>query len=121
MGRPLIWILKFMKQKQNQNNKEQRSVGHQGPVCFSDHSCNGSRWSAMIECETRMVQVELLLIMINPMSSMEIIGYYHIVGSETNPSDVLSKHLWHSQVWPLLQRVLFWKGNTADLLVVQEE
>jgi hypothetical protein len=115
-----IWILKFM--KQNQNNKEQRSVGHQGPVCLSDHSCNGSRWSTMIKCETRMVQAELLLIMINPTSSMKIIGYYHIVGSETNPSDVLSKHLWHFQVWPLvLQRVLFWKGNTADLLGVQEE
>jgi hypothetical protein len=113
-----IWILKFM--KQNQNDKEQRSVGHQGPFCFSDHSCNGSCWSAMMECETRMVQAELLLIMINPMSSMKIIRYYHI-GSETNPSDVLSKHWWHSQVWPLLQCVLFWKGNTADLLGVQEE
>jgi hypothetical protein len=52
--------------------------------------------------------------------AMKIIGYYHI-RSETNPSDVLSKHWGHSQVWPLLQCVLFWKGNTADLLEVQEE
>jgi hypothetical protein len=50
---------------------------------------------------------------------MKIIGYYHI-RSETNHSDVLSKHWGHSQVWPLLQCVLFWKGDTADLIEVQE-
>ncbi len=52
--------------------------------------------------------------------AMKIIGYYHI-RSETNPSDVLSKHWGHSQVWPLLQCVLFWRGDTADLLDIQED
>jgi hypothetical protein len=28
-----------------------------------------------------------------------------------NPSDVLSKHYGHSQVWPIIKALLFWKGN----------
>jgi hypothetical protein len=52
--------------------------------------------------------------------AMKIIGYYHI-RSETNPSDVLSKHWGYSQVWPLLRCVLFWRGDTALLLTEQEE
>ena len=35
--------------------------------------------------------------------------------SECNPSDLLSKHWGHAQVWQLLQPILFWKGDTADL------
>ena len=53
--------------------------------------------------------------------AMKIIGYYHHIRSETNPSDVLSKHWGHSQVWPLLQCVLFWRGDTADLLDMQQD
>ena len=41
----------------------------------------------------------------------------HHVPSECNPADILSKHWGYSQVWPLLQAVLFWHGDTADLLV----
>jgi hypothetical protein len=52
--------------------------------------------------------------------AIKIIGYYHI-RSETNPSDVLSKHWGYSQVWPLLRCVLFWRGDTALLLTEQEE
>ena len=47
--------------------------------------------------------------------AMGIISYHHI-RSEENPSDVISKHWGHSQVWALLQCVLFWKGDTADLM-----
>ena len=35
--------------------------------------------------------------------------------SECNPSDLLSKHWGHAQVWQLLQPILFWKGDTRDL------
>ncbi len=45
----------------------------------------------------------------------KILGYYH-VRSEQNPSDILSKHWGYQQVWPLLQCVLFWQGDTLDLL-----
>jgi hypothetical protein len=47
--------------------------------------------------------------------AMGIIGYYH-VRSETNPSDILSKHWGYQQVWPLLRCILFWQGDTATLL-----
>ena len=39
----------------------------------------------------------------------------HIAGT-TNPAEILSKHLDYSSVLPLLQPILFWKGNTGDLL-----
>ena len=32
-----------------------------------------------------------------------------------NPSDLLSKHWGHSQIWPMLQPLMFWQGDTADL------
>jgi hypothetical protein len=45
----------------------------------------------------------------------KIIGFYHIPG-EINPADILSKHWGYKQVWPILQPLLFWKGNTEDLI-----
>ena len=45
----------------------------------------------------------------------DMVTFSHLPG-EWNPSDVLSKHWGHAQVWQLLQPILFWKGNTADLL-----
>ena len=44
-----------------------------------------------------------------------IVDFHHIPG-EYNPSDILSKHWGYSQVWPILNAVLFWSGDTADLL-----
>jgi len=41
---------------------------------------------------------------------------FHHIGSEHNPSDILSKHWGHSQVYPLLRPLLFYKGNTLDLI-----
>jgi hypothetical protein len=42
-------------------------------------------------------------------------GFYHI-RSETNPADVLSKHYGWRPAWKLLQPLLFWGGNTQDLI-----
>jgi hypothetical protein len=44
-----------------------------------------------------------------------MLSFSHIPGS-LNPSDILSKHWGYQQVWPTLKPILFWKGNTADLL-----
>jgi hypothetical protein len=40
---------------------------------------------------------------------------YH-VRSECNPADILSKHWGYSQVWDLLKPILFWKGDTMDII-----
>ncbi len=44
-----------------------------------------------------------------------IIRYYWIDG-KTNPADILSKHWDMPAVWSTLQPLLFWEGDTADLL-----
>ena len=44
----------------------------------------------------------------------KIVNYCHI-NSKDNPANVLSKHWGHNQVWPLLQCVLFWHGDTIEL------
>ena len=44
-----------------------------------------------------------------------VIDFHHIPG-EINPADILSKHWGYSQIWPTLQAILFWTGDTADLL-----
>jgi len=43
-----------------------------------------------------------------------IIGFYHIEGSK-NPAKVLSKHWGYRQIWKLLQPLLFWRGDTKDI------
>ena len=45
----------------------------------------------------------------------KIIGFYHIAG-EHNPADILSKHWGYQQVWKLLKPLLFWQGDTLDIL-----
>ena len=44
-----------------------------------------------------------------------VIWFHHIRGI-TNPADILSKHWGYAQVWKTLQPVLFWEGDTADLI-----
>ena len=44
-----------------------------------------------------------------------MVRFYHISG-EINPADVLSKHWGHSQAYPLLRPLLFYRGNTLDIL-----
>ena len=39
----------------------------------------------------------------------------HLPGS-ANPSDILSKHWAYQAVWPILRPILFFHGNTADLI-----
>ena len=43
-----------------------------------------------------------------------IVGFFHIPG-DSNPADILSKHWGYQQVWQLLQPLLFWQGDTADI------
>ena len=45
----------------------------------------------------------------------KMLSFHHIPGV-INPPDILSKHWGYSQIWDVLRPILFWKGNTADLL-----
>ena len=45
----------------------------------------------------------------------KIAVFTHIPG-EINPADILSKHWMHCKIWKMLQAVLFWPGDTAELL-----
>jgi len=53
-------------------------------------------------------------------AAAKIIGFYH-VRSEANVSDILSKHWGYQQAWPLLRPLLFWKGDTKDLIDLKEK
>ena len=44
----------------------------------------------------------------------KIIKFYHINGKD-NPADVLSKHCGHPQMWPHVQPLLFYSGETSDI------
>ena len=44
-----------------------------------------------------------------------MVRMHHIPG-DINPADILRKHWGYSQIWPQLQAILFWRGNTGDLL-----
>jgi hypothetical protein len=52
---------------------------------------------------------------VREMIAADILGYYWIDGKH-NPADVVSKHWGYQQVWKLLQPLLFYSGNTGDLL-----
>jgi hypothetical protein len=45
----------------------------------------------------------------------KIIAFYHVDGVR-NPADILSKHWGYQQVWKLLKPLLFWQGDTLDIL-----
>ena len=49
-----------------------------------------------------------------------IVGFFHIP-SGLNPADILTKPWGYGQVWDLLQPLMFWKGDTADLLDKQKQ
>ena len=44
-----------------------------------------------------------------------ITRFYHVRG-DVNPADILSKHWAYAAVWSQLQPILFWMGDTADLI-----
>jgi hypothetical protein len=45
-----------------------------------------------------------------------IVGFFYVPG-DINPADILSKHWGYSQVRECLTSLLFWKGDTADIIV----
>ena len=45
----------------------------------------------------------------------KIIRFLHIYG-KSNPADIMSKAWGYQQVWDLLRPILFWEGNTLELL-----
>jgi hypothetical protein len=46
----------------------------------------------------------------------KMIVFIHIDG-RINPVDILSKHWGHRQVWGSLQPLLFWSGDTIDMVI----
>ena len=50
----------------------------------------------------------------------KMVEFHHLAG-ESNPADVLNKHWGHSQVCPLLRPLLFYQGNTFDLIEVKDD
>jgi hypothetical protein len=43
-----------------------------------------------------------------------MIAFYQIAGAR-NPADILSKHWSYGNVWVVMQPLLFWQGDTADI------
>ena len=41
--------------------------------------------------------------------------HFEFVEGSMNPADILSKHWGYSNVWPLLQPLLFHQGDTLDI------
>jgi hypothetical protein len=44
-----------------------------------------------------------------------MVFYFHLPGA-INPADMLSKHWGYQQTWMVLQALLFWKGDTMELI-----
>ena len=42
-----------------------------------------------------------------------VVDFQHVPG-ELNPADILSKHWGYAAVWPMLQPLLFWAGDTVE-------
>jgi hypothetical protein len=49
-----------------------------------------------------------------------IAAIYHIPGS-SNPADILNKHWGYSNVWNVLNPLLFWKGDIMDIVNTDNE
>jgi hypothetical protein len=54
------------------------------------------------------------------MIAARIMGYYWIDGKK-NPADIVSKHRIYPQVWHLLKPLLFYSGDTKDLINCDEK
>ena len=54
------------------------------------------------------------------MIAAKVLGYYWIDG-KSNPEDVVSKHWSYPQVWHLLKPLLFYSGNTPELIDEDEK
>ena len=53
------------------------------------------------------------------MIAAKILGYYWIDG-KSNPAKIVSKHWGYQQIWHLLKTLLFYSGNTLDLVQESE-
>jgi hypothetical protein len=53
------------------------------------------------------------------MIAAKILGYYWIDGKR-NPADIVSKHWGYQQICHLLKTLLFYSGNTLDLVPESE-
>ena len=45
---------------------------------------------------------------------------FKFLSGKENPADILSKHWDYQQVWKILQPILFWGGDTIDLIPNQD-
>ena len=50
----------------------------------------------------------------------KVMALYHIPGG-INPADILSKHWGYQQIWPALRAIMFWQGDTMDLITEQSK
>jgi hypothetical protein len=57
---------------------------------------------------------------VREMIAAKVLGYYWIDG-KNNPADIVSKHWGYQQVWQLLKPLLFYSGNTLDLIAEDVE
>ena len=57
---------------------------------------------------------------VREMIAAKILGYYWIDG-KTNPADIVSKHWSYPQVWQLLKPILFYSGDTGNLITNSDE
>ena len=48
----------------------------------------------------------------------KVVQFHHIPGN-INPADILSKHWGYTQIWDILKPILFWEGDTGDMLKKQ--
>ena len=46
---------------------------------------------------------------------------FRFLAGKDNPADILSKHWGYQQVWNILQPILFWRGDTMDLISNQDK
>jgi hypothetical protein len=57
---------------------------------------------------------------VREMIAAKVLGYYWIDGKD-NPADIVSKHWGYQQVWKLLKPLLFYSGDTAELIENDEK
>ena len=50
----------------------------------------------------------------------KMVAFHHISG-DANAADILSKHWGHTQACPMLRPLLFYRGNTMDLIELKED
>jgi hypothetical protein len=52
---------------------------------------------------------------------LELNGLFRFLVGNDNPADILSKYWGYQQVWKILQPILFWRGDTMDLISNQDK